>query len=653
VDLAQAVLSLAGKGSGQAASRAAEELLETGPSEAYVGWQSVGEGHGDGVFQHPYVECLLRVARRQVSQALAEQPEDDRWLICVRTYGRAGEPLPKAELRRFLAKHWKRGGFADLQRALFSLGIDSMDTLRDGLQDIDALRKRIRVDGDGAYVPSYKSLDELRDEAESENGTPAPGGCKKKDRRAGDVGILELTLSTLERALGSEAHRRCLIFVSHEDKAFTSGLYAAALKGTPWERRVVQGVKGAHLQVRFIEEAAPHGMHLVVADDNIAELFVECVSEAFIQQQKKEGIQDHMVRPMSAGFAERPLGDARLGLAEESEVLRFLHAAMSSSQAGRGKLKSFDEAKLVKDALARLDIDSLPKLSKLLEGDFSCSCKNQDRARLQEALNAVGCKATPYLVVKKLRAQVGVPLPPRKLLVVRRRCRQKSGLGAQAEGGPELAALIRRAGLEMENQGANIWAMYPSKNHYWLHGFGTQIRQRARTTGIYKDHSEKLGLVYGAFFGFRVLHDQRRYTRYGQVKDDVERTLRYWHCDGKVVRFNRYGVVKDRCHLVGKFHAKKGGISAESSAELHKAEATRALTGMLEEFASKHARLAKPGEVSSCGLIWHADKEVGDEAEAEAEAECASRKRKHDAAAKNGSESSTQMLKTKHVVGGA
>ncbi|CAK0902160.1 unnamed protein product, partial [Prorocentrum cordatum] len=77
-----------------------------------------------------------------------------------------------------------------------------------------------------------------------------------------------------------------------------------------------------------------------------------------------------------------------------------------------------------------------------------------------------------------------------------------------------------------------------------------------------------------------------------------------WHCDGVTLRFLRYAALKDRCSLVGKFHAKKGGISAGSSAERHQEEATRAMTGMLDEFASQYARLAAPGEAASCGLIW-------------------------------------------------
>ena len=83
--------------------------------------------------------------------------------------------------------------------------------------------------------------------------------------------------------------------------------------------------------------------------------------------------------------------------------------------------------------------------------------------------------------------------------------------------------------------------------------------------------STALGLVYGALFGFRVLHDPDLYTRFGQVKDriqkqqeggfsafetkhpnsdrkflqdDLERSLRYWHRDGVVVRFRRMSCTK-------------------------------------------------------------------------------------------------------------
>ena len=44
--------------------------------------------------------------------------------------------------------------------------------------------------------------------------------------------------------------------------------------------------------------------------------------------------------------------------------------------------------------------------------------------------------------------------------------------------------------------------------------------------GIFEDISVKLGLIYSAFFGFKVLHKPELYTRFGQVKDDVERNAR-------------------------------------------------------------------------------------------------------------------------------
>merc|ERR1712037_273487 len=117
------------------------------------------------------------------------------------------------------------------------------------------------------------------------------------------------------------------------------------------------------------------------------------------------------------------------------------------------------------------------------------------------------------------------------------------------------------------------------------------------------EHCTKLGLLYGAFFGIRVLHQPARYTRYGQVRDDVERSLRYWHGDKVLVRFRRYAVRKT--HAPGKFTCAKGGISAGSSAVKHSMEASRAVVRMLKEFAGQYARLPGPGERAPCGILWH------------------------------------------------
>ena len=71
---------------------------------------------------------------------------------------------------------------------------------------------------------------------------------REKKLRSADKGLRELTLAALELALGPEAYKHCLIFVSHTDDAWISGAYSAALAGTKWEGRLVVGVRGAHLQ---------------------------------------------------------------------------------------------------------------------------------------------------------------------------------------------------------------------------------------------------------------------------------------------------------------------------------------------------------------------------------------------------------------------
>ena len=59
--------------------------------------------------------------------------------------------------------------------------------------------------------------------------------------------------------------------------------------------------------------------------------------------------------------------------------------------------------------------------------------------------------------------------------------------------------------------------------------------------------STGLGLVFGVWFGFHVTHSPRFYTRQGQIKDDVERTLRYW-LPTSVIR------IKERRHFLQLAH---------------------------------------------------------------------------------------------------
>eukprot|EP00959_Pyramimonas_sp_CCMP1952_P196528 4109002-Pyramimonas_sp.AAC.1 len=92
---------------------------------------------------------------------------------------------------------------------------------------------------------------------------------------------------------------------------------------------------------------------------------------------------------------------------------------------------------------------------------------------------------------------------------------------------------------------ANIWSANQSGNP--LH------RSEKLSSG--------LGLIYGALFGFRALHDSTRVCRHGSVKGDIERTLRHWVADGVVVRVMEYGLRK--ANPPGAFGgASKGGISS-------------------------------------------------------------------------------------------
>lgn len=357
------------------------------PADLYAASGSeAGERRGDRIFKHEFVKGLLKKAQQAVEKTLAAQPLDDQWIICVRTYGRAGNPTPTSDV-------WpKRHGLAGR-------------------------------------------------------------------------GVAGFTLAALETALGSEtAHKRCLIFCSHEDPDYRTGRLEAVFRGTSWEHCLVVGVKGADFQCRFIEEAAPKGAHVVIADDNI----------------------------------------------------RKFHAAdqPTSKLGGNRMIKACD-------------------------------------------------------------------------------------------GKSELASLISRAGQMFDLHGARLWSINASFNCMNLFQAKQAVERRMSKAGVQReetDFSKKLGLIYGAFFGIKVAHDAQFYTRYGQVKDDVERTLRYWHADKVILRFILYGV--EKTHRPGKFNVKKGGISLNSSEEKHAAEITKACSSLIDEFASAYARLPREGERAPCGLFF-------------------------------------------------
>ncbi|CAJ1396817.1 unnamed protein product [Effrenium voratum] len=518
----------------------------------------------------PY-EGLLAQAR--VRRALEEQPgpPEEKWLICIRTFGRPGTRGLQSELHRLLFGALKMKQARILEEKLETSNLTLLALRRLAkTKSPEAFRHALKQRGVGRVTAKTAQVlaEKLCEPLEEVEKKLAPA----------EKGLPDLTLAALERALGPGAHKRCLIFVSHTDAAWSSGQYAAALK-RPWADRVVVGVRGAHLQVRFIEEAAPAGSHIVIMDDNIEKLVVEVPDDAIVAKQKAAGIQDCYTLPLSWKDSMSPLWGTGLQAVQESEVLCFLRSLCP-------ELARWKATRQVEAALRNAKVGSLKKFQAL----------SPQRAQgLLRCLSAKKRKAC-HAAAKGLEGRISdVKLSAPRMLA-------RPGERTSKTREPELCQLIRRAGREMTQQGVHLWGINPTRNHYFLKGRGDDMRQRALSQGIFQDFSNRLGLVYGAWFGIRVTHKPQLYTRQGQIKDDVERTLRYWHHDGKLLRFTRYSADKNSFRP-GQFGCKKGGISSSSSPQAHGAEADAATRALVAEFGA-YARLPRAGERSSCGLIW-------------------------------------------------
>ncbi len=163
-------------------------------------------------------------------------------------------------------------------------------------------------------------------------------------------------------------------------------------------------------------------------------------------------------------------------------------------------------------------------------------------------------------------------------------------LGKEALPEGALSELIQKAAAGMTESGLNVWSVNATQN-----------------TGRNAEDPNKVqrsrGLIFGALFGFRALHDERRYTKYGQIKDDVERSLRYYTLDGGVLRYAAY--VAKKAHPPGAFSKSKGGISSEHTRESYAAEGKSAMEKLAKEFPEL-IRLPKEGEThnKTLGFVW-------------------------------------------------
>ena len=208
----------------------------------YVDGLAPGPSHGDPVFKHPWVQTLLEVARGRVKQALDQQtgPAEDQWLICIRTFGRPGVRCQQSELHRFLFGVLRSSTAKILEEKLEAANLSLPALRKMAKRPLESFQEELKKAGVGRVQPKIaKRLAETLGE---------PLEKLEKKLHLSEKGLRELTLAALELALGPEAYKRCLIFVSHTDEAWTSGKYAAALNGTQWADRVVVGIRGAHLQ---------------------------------------------------------------------------------------------------------------------------------------------------------------------------------------------------------------------------------------------------------------------------------------------------------------------------------------------------------------------------------------------------------------------
>ena len=77
-------------------------------------------------------------------------------------------------------------------------------------------------------------------------------------------------------------------------------------------------------------------------------------------------------------------------------------------------------------------------------------------------------------------------------------------------------------GTGLEQLFSRAWSASTWSNDFFMHGQGLALRSTARNHGVFQDFSDILGLIYGAFFGFRVLKDPRRYTQLAGGTDGLE-----------------------------------------------------------------------------------------------------------------------------------
>jgi len=159
-------------------------------------------------------------------------------------------------------------------------------------------------------------------------------------------------------------------------------------------------------------------------------------------------------------------------------------------------------------------------------------------------------------------------------------------LKMQLHEGVKLAEVWDHAREKMAETGLNVWGINQAQD----------VRNRDKDPWRV---TTDLGLIYGAMFGFRASHDEKFYTKYGQIKDDLERSLRYFKADGGILRYK--GVMVQKCYTPGEFKKNKAGICAHYTEETHQAESEAALKALMDEFPDL-IHWPKEGKKSALGV---------------------------------------------------
>jgi hypothetical protein len=136
-----------------------------------------------------------------------------------------------------------------------------------------------------------------------------------------------------------------------------------------------------------------------------------------------------------------------------------------------------------------------------------------------------------------------------------------------------LDAFITHAFKAAHDENAYIWGIYPVFNPFFRKGR--------------KDMTSHLTYIVGAFYGIinrpNLKSIQLEITKENGQKEDVERTIKYYIQDGKVLRFNKIG-------FTTKYYGKEGGLGTFEARLVPMKEASERLLKEYPEFGKVTTR---------------------------------------------------------------